>query len=109
MHHDRVIGCLRQAGFSLKLTGHAFSALDAYTYGFIMQEQALPFDTAEELKAIADMILENFPKDEMPNLFEFTSDYVLQPGYSYSNEFLYGLDLLLDGLESRHENQADSK
>ena len=26
-------------------------------------------------------------------------DHALQPGYSYANEFEYGLDLILDGLE----------
>ncbi len=34
-HHDAVIGCLREAGFSLALTGHAFAVLDAHLYGFL--------------------------------------------------------------------------
>jgi hypothetical protein len=29
-------------------------------------------------------------------------EHALQPGYSYSNEFEYGLDLVLDGLERAH-------
>src|SRR3954447_4123526 len=29
-HHDTVIGTLRRAGFSVGLTAHAFSAIDAY-------------------------------------------------------------------------------
>jgi hypothetical protein len=28
-----------------------------------------------------------------------TSDLVLRPGYSFSEEFAYGLELVLDGLE----------
>ncbi|MGB0100917.1 MAG: TetR family transcriptional regulator, partial [Nocardioides sp.] len=28
-HHDAVLGCLREAGFPLALTGHAFAVLDA--------------------------------------------------------------------------------
>ena len=44
-HHDAVIGCLRQAGFSVALTAHAYSILDAYIYGFALQEASLPFDT----------------------------------------------------------------
>ena len=40
-HHDAVIGCLRDAGFSLQLAAHAFSALDSYIYGFALQEQSL--------------------------------------------------------------------
>src|SRR6478672_3742938 len=41
-HHDTVIGTLRGAGFSVALTAHAFSALDAYIYGFAMQQRSLP-------------------------------------------------------------------
>ncbi len=104
-YHDRVIRCLRQANFSLRLTGHAFSALDSYTYGFIIQEQNLPFENQEQLKQVASVILNNFPKDEYPSLFEFTSDYILQPGYSHSKEFLYGLELVIEGLDSRFQKE----
>ena len=47
-HHDTVIGDAARAGFSVGLTAHAFSALDAYVYGFALQERSLPFDTPEE-------------------------------------------------------------
>jgi len=36
--HDAVLGCLREAGFSLEMTVHAYSVLDAYIYGFALQE-----------------------------------------------------------------------
>jgi hypothetical protein len=36
---------------------------------------------------------------EFPYLAEFTRVHVLQPGYDYVQEFEFGLDLLLDGLE----------
>ena len=44
-HHDAVIGCLRDGGFSVELSAHAFSVLDSYIYGFALQEPNLPFDT----------------------------------------------------------------
>ena len=47
-HHDAVLGCLRQGGFSLVLTAHAISVLDSYIYGFAVQEKALPFDSPED-------------------------------------------------------------
>jgi hypothetical protein len=34
---DRTIGCLREAGFSYPMADHAWTALDAYTYGFTLQ------------------------------------------------------------------------
>jgi AcrR family transcriptional regulator len=98
-HHDAVIGCLREAGFSVELAAHAFSALDSYIYGFALQERSLPFHTPEETSELAKAILEQFPADEYPHLAELTIDHVLQPGYDYGNEYEFGLDLILDGLE----------
>ena len=98
-HHDAVIGCLRDAGFSLPLTAHAFSALDSYIYGFALQEQSLAFGTREETSELARAFLLQFPTEEYPRLAELTIEHVLQPGYDYGDEYEFGLDLILDGLE----------
>jgi hypothetical protein len=37
--------------------------------------------------------------NEDPHLTEMTVEHVLQPGYDYGNEYLFGLDLILDGLD----------
>ena len=107
-HHDAVIGSLREGGFSIEMAAHAFSALDSYIYGFALQEASLPFDTAEETVEVAQMILKQFPADEYPHLTELTLEHVLQPGYAYGNEFEFGLDLILDGLE-RARNATPSR
>jgi AcrR family transcriptional regulator len=98
-HHDAVIGALRRSGFSIELTAHAFSVLDAYIYGFALQQSALPFDTAEEAAEVGRMMAARMPADRFPYLAEFTVGHVLQPGYDYGAEFELGLDLILDGLE----------
>jgi AcrR family transcriptional regulator len=98
-HHDAVLASLRRGGFSIELAAHAFSALDSYVYGFALQEASLPFDTAEETAEVAQMILGQLPADEYPYLAELTIEHVLQPGYDYGDEFEFGLDLILDGLE----------
>ncbi len=98
-HHDAVIGCLRDAGFSLELVAHAYAALDSYIYGFALQERGLPFHTPEETAALAQVIVAQFPADEYPHLAEFTFKHVLQPGYAFGEEYEFGLDLILDGLE----------
>jgi AcrR family transcriptional regulator len=97
-HHDAVLGVLRNAGFPVELAAHAYSLLDSYIYGFALQEASLPFHTPEETAEVAQTIMAEFPADEYPYLAEIATDYVLQPGYDYGNEFLYGLDLILDGL-----------
>ncbi|MNY16287.1 Tetracycline repressor protein class B from transposon Tn10 [compost metagenome] len=98
-HHDAVLGMLRKAGFSLEMTAHAYSAIDTYIYGFALQELSLPFDTTkvpvEELAAF----FQHMGAGAYPHLTEFALGHVLQPDYAYANEFMFGLDLILDGLE----------
>ena len=99
-HHDRVIGTFRNGGFTVPQAAHAFSAIDSYIYGFAMQEKSLPFTTPEEAAAMAEIMLAQLPPSEYPYLAELTADHVLQPGYFYGDEFVVGLDLMLDGLEN---------
>ena len=102
-HHDAVIACLRQAGFSIALTAHAYSVLDSYIYGFALQQASLPFKSSEEAIGMAEVFLRQFPAETYPHLAELTVQHVLQPGYDYAHEFEFGLDLILDGLErARH-------
>jgi AcrR family transcriptional regulator len=98
-HHDAVLGCLRQAGFPIALTAHAYSILDAYIYGFAVQEASLPFDTPEETAELAEEMMEAFGADAYPHLTELAVQHVLQPGYDYGDEYGFGLELILDGLE----------
>ena len=97
-HHDAVLGCLRDAGFPVEQAAHAYSVLDAYIYGFALQERGLPFSTPAESSALAHAMLARFPGDQYPHLAEFTLSHVLQAGYDYGNEYSFGLDLILDGL-----------
>jgi AcrR family transcriptional regulator len=97
-HHDAVIGCLRRAGFPITLVAHAYAVLDSYVYGFAMSDRALPFDSPEQIAELAQAILARFPVDEYPHLAELTFEHVLKPGYDYGEEFVFGLDLVLDGL-----------
>jgi len=98
-HHDAVLGCLRRAGFSVPLTAHAYAVLDAYVFGFVHTELTLPFQNSEETLEVARSIFERMPPGAYPYLVELTTEHVLKPGYSYSNEFSFGLELVLDGLE----------
>jgi AcrR family transcriptional regulator len=102
-HHDAVIGCLREAGFSIAMAAHAFSVLDSYIYGFALQELNLPFSSTEELEEMADAILEHLPADEYPYFTEMVVGHALKPGYAYAKEFRFGLELILDGLERIRE------
>jgi hypothetical protein len=101
-HHDAIIGCFLDAGFSTELVAHAISALDGYIYGFTLQERNLAFGTPDETSELAKAFLRQFPVKEYPRLAQFTIEHVLQPGYDYGEEYEFGLDLILEGLERAH-------
>jgi AcrR family transcriptional regulator len=101
-HHDAVIGKLRSAGFDLAEVAHAYSLLDSYIYGFATTNLSIPFTTTSEMTAMAEDMFEPFPANEYPNLAEFVTDHVLQPGYDYAIEFEYGLNVILDSLDRLH-------
>jgi AcrR family transcriptional regulator len=98
-HLDAVIGSLRGAGFTVEMTAHALSVIDGYVFGFVVQEAALPFDTADQSAEVAESIMSRFSPGEYPHLTEMAVEHVLRPGYDYGDEYEFGLDLIIDGLE----------
>jgi AcrR family transcriptional regulator len=99
-HHDRLLGVLMTEGFSAALATHAFSAIDAYVYGFALTETSLPFepgDGAEE--AFADKVAAS--AELYPHIARSRAELFGGGGYSFADEFDYGLELLLEGLERR--------
>jgi AcrR family transcriptional regulator len=105
-HHDAVIGSLRAAGFDMAMAAHAYSLLDSYIYGFAQTQMNLPFDSGSDIAAMAQGMLQPFPLDAYPNLAAFITEHAMKPGYDYGEEFEYGLDLILDGLERARETPA---
>ncbi|MGX6745778.1 TetR/AcrR family transcriptional regulator [Streptomyces xantholiticus] len=97
-HHDAVIGTLRAGGFSVPMAAHAFSLIDSYLYGFVIQELSLPFSNSAELDEVASTILREMPTDAYPHLTELATEHALKPGYNYADEFTFGLTLILDAL-----------
>jgi AcrR family transcriptional regulator len=98
-HHDAVIGCLRSAGFDMATVAHVYSLLDSYIYGFALTKMNLPFDALDDIAETAQTMLEPFAPDEYPSLVAFITEHAMQPGYDYADEFEYGLDIVLDGIE----------
>jgi AcrR family transcriptional regulator len=99
-HHDAVIGSLRAGGFDLPMAAHAYSLLDSYVYGFALTKMNLPFQSTADIVEVAEDMLRPFPTGAYPNLAEFITEHAVQPGYDYADEFEYGLDLVLDGLDT---------
>jgi len=92
---DAVVGVLRSAGFDTATVARAFMALDSHTYGFTMQELAMPFDAASAPGVAEEMAARVFA-DRYPNLAAMAE---LAMSGAQLLDFEFGLDLLLDGLE----------
>jgi AcrR family transcriptional regulator len=99
--HNAVLGCLRAAGFSMKMTVHAYSVQDAYIYGFALQERDMSPESADDFAAAAQRQMHEYQAvlAEYPHLVEVVGGYVANVGYDYATEFLFGLDLILDSLD----------
>ena len=108
--HDAVLGCLREAGFSVELAIQAYSIQDAYIYGFALQEKSLPFESPEQAAAVAEEQTREYAElaeerqlgelaDEFPYLAEVVAGHVAEVGYDYAAAFEFGLDVILDALE----------
>jgi AcrR family transcriptional regulator len=97
-HHDAVIATLRRAGLSVEMTAHAYALLDSYVYGFALQEAALPFQGTDTAADVTEPIMERFRSDQYPHLVEMATEYILQPGYDFGDEFEFGLGVILDAL-----------
>jgi AcrR family transcriptional regulator len=92
---DATLGRLREGGFSIEGALDAWNTLDSHLYGFTLQELNLPFDVSETQQVSAD-VLGQLPADEYPHVAEVITE-IMQSGRAENFEF--GLDLILDGLE----------
>lgn len=107
-HHNATMGCLREGGFPFRGAVHAYNLLDAYTYGFALQEQTIPFETPEESADMASTTVGE-RGDEYPYLAEVVIE-LGKRGYDYTEEFEFGLEFILDGLERyRRKIRSDGR
>ena len=99
-YFNAILGNLRSAGFPMEDVAHAFSLLDSYVYGQVIQEISMSFATSEEAGETARSTLAPTTMDDYPHLAAMY-EHALTHRYSFDDEFEFGLDLILDGLE-RH-------
>jgi len=97
-HHDAVLACLLR-GLSLEMAAHAYAVLDAFVYGFAIQEAALP-TPGDEMTDVVDDLADDRLAEHYPALHTFATEHAMQPGYDFGDEFDFGLDLILDGLDA---------
>jgi AcrR family transcriptional regulator len=100
-HHNAVMRCLRdEAHLPFRMAVHAYSVMDSYIYGFALQEKTLAIDIPAAAQRRLEKVAERHPSpaDDYPYLIEVVVE-LGKSGYDYTEEFEFGLDLLLDGIE----------
>lgn len=95
---DAVLRCLREGGFSVDMTHHAFHALESHIVGFTLWLANMPA-LGDELIDLARAFLENFPVADYPYFVEHARYHMQPKDPDEPSEFEFGLDLILDGLE----------
>lgn len=96
-HHDAVIGCLRRGGLSMEWTARGVAIIDAFLFGFALEEASLPGGGGEEMIQLGAEMLDGSFRD-YPNLVELTR-YTMESAYQFDDAFSPGLELILHGLE----------
>lgn len=107
-HHDAVLGALRAGGFSVAMAAHAFSLIDSYVYGFVLQELSLPFANRAEFDQVAGDILRDLPAEAYPHLAELMTRHASTPDYDHGEEYEFGLSLILDALRPDEVRNGES-
>ena len=98
-YFEAVLGTLRRAGFSVQLAARAMSLLDSYLYGFA--RQSLHFSAGSGGHArTAEAFLQAFPAQDYPCLAEMAAAFAVPPGNDEAEDFEFGLNLILDGLQN---------
>lgn len=93
---DSILGRLRGAGFSPEMTHHGYHALDSHIVGFTLW--LLPYMALSQAQPdFAERFVAATPLEELPHLAEHI-DVHLSERAGDTNEFEFGLDLILDGL-----------
>lgn len=100
-HHNAVMACLRsEARLGFRTAVHAYSLMDSYIYGYALQEKTLTGDIPAETRRRRDVSAgrDESPAEQYPYLIELMHE-LSRTGYDFAEEFEFGLDVILDGIE----------
>ena len=99
---DGILGRLREAGFSPNMVHHAYHALDSHIVGFVLW--VLPFlELDDAVPNLASDVISELHGGDLPHFVEHVGEHLADRPDDI-DEFEFGLDLLLDGLERKRKS-----
>jgi AcrR family transcriptional regulator len=96
---DSVLGSLMRAGFTPNMASRAFWVLDSYVYGSARQQSNVQLQEAAD--PTSAQATRELPPETYPYLVEAALSYASGPGWNTEDEFEFGLEMILEGLERR--------
>ena len=105
---DKVLGTLLSAGFTPRGAANAFLVLDTYIYGFQRQQSSLALPEGVDTFDVAQELLASLTPDAYPALIRIAVDFATDP-HDEEVVFMFGLDLILDGLQRTLEPESVSE
>ena len=97
---DRLLGTLRRGGFDADTTYHVYHLLDGHIFGFSLWEIAYTSAESVDEEVVARFIA-SVPWEDYPHLTEHRDQHMTDGAHREASAFEVGLDLILDGLQSR--------
>jgi AcrR family transcriptional regulator len=94
---DAALLGLREAGFAPGLLDRAYHTIENHIVGHALQALGFPLDT-QQMKEMGASLMRTFPVEQYPELAAHIR-YHLDGPEGGDDEFEFGLDLILDGLE----------
>ncbi|AVG23700.1 AcrR-like transcription factor [Pontimonas salivibrio] len=103
LHHEILLSIWFSSGLDTKYIAHGLATLDAFVFGFVLQELSLPLEATDDstgsLVEASEQVVVPLSPGDFPFLTKFTSDYVMTPEYDFGKTFDFGLNLILDAIE----------
>ena len=105
VYMEALLRTLREAGFSPRMTHHAYHILESHIVGSTLWEAgiaaAIPKGTLPDL---AKTVMARLPKEQFPYAHEHIEQHVGKLAKGDKSPFEFGLDLILEGLERMRDS-----
>lgn len=109
-HHEAMLATWLSTGYPMAVVAHGLGVVDAFVYGFALQEAALPLgEGGGDLTEASEQVVMPLSPEQYPSLVRFTMEHVMQPGYDFGDSFEVGLGYVLDGVERAGEAAATGR